>query len=521
MRVLLSMCVVCLLGSRAFADDTLTLPQVIAAAVRASPDFERASLDVKAAEGAALAAQGIEDTHVGANVSYQANRDGSGQIESTDHNRQLQGSLTIRKLLPTGTTLGLSLGSTWNFNRRITGQIAAQCLTDNPPPECASDTKPLEPVPFENTIYQTSGAFSITQPLLRGAGATAVEGPIRDARLQRDAAALQREAKARDLVVAIVEGYWQVALAKAERDVRQASLMLANDQLKFTEASIRASKIPESELLAVKQVIATRQVDLIAAEQQIYDRSVALRQLAGLEIGPNAIEVVTEALPAVDQKDIDMSAVVAAALERNPELAGLTASALAAQAGVDTANGLARSQLDVALSGGPIGIDTTQTDANGKVSHTPRFGDAVANLTDLKGYQVSASLTFDHAIEKRTERGTVAQARARLLRTKVDERAARARIASSATRAVQRARAALASVTLGDTAIALAQQNIENERKKLDVGKSTNFEVLRRQDELEAARLRRAGAVVDYLSARAEIDGLTGQILPRFGIVMH
>jgi outer membrane protein len=86
---------------------------------------------------------------------------------------------------------------------------------------------------------------------------------------------------------------------------------------------------------------------------------------------------------------------------------------------------------------------------------------------------------------------------------------------------VQHARAALASITLGETVIALAQQNIEIERKKLDLGKSTNFEVLRRQDELEAARLRHASAIVDYLSARAEIDGVTGQLLARFGIVMH
>src|SRR5262249_30867408 len=117
MRVLLSTCVVCLLGSRAFADDTLTLPQVIAAAVRASPDFERASLDVKAAEGAALAAQGIEDTHVGANASYNAVRDLSQQPSSPDHTRRLGGEVSIRKLFSTGTAITIAAGTEWNFLR--------------------------------------------------------------------------------------------------------------------------------------------------------------------------------------------------------------------------------------------------------------------------------------------------------------------------------------------------------------------------------------------------------------------
>ncbi len=245
-----------------------------------------------------------------------------------------------------------------------------------------------------------------------------------------------------------------------------------------------------------------------------------LRQLAGLEIGPNAIEVATEQFPTVDRRDIDMPSVVAAALERNPEVAGLAASTLAAQAGVDTANGLARSRLDLNVSAQTTGTDPGSTDETG-VYHPGTMASSIGNVANAKAYELDARLTFDHAIEQRTERGTVAQARARLLRAKVDERAARARIASSSTRAVQRARAALASVTLGETAIALAEQNIDIERKKFEAGRSSNFEVLRRQDELEAARLRHASAIVDYLSARAEIDGLTGQILGRYGIVMH
>ena len=57
---------------------------------------------------------------------------------------------------------------------------------------------------------------------------------------------------------------------------------------------------------------------------------------------------------------------------------------------------------------------------------------------------------------------------------------------------MQRASAALASVALGDEAIGLAEQNITAEQKRFELGKSTNFEVLRRQDELEQSRLRQA-----------------------------
>jgi len=45
-----------------------------------------------------------------------------------------------------------------------------------------------------------------------------------------------------------------------------------------------------------------------------------------------------------------------------------------------------------------------------------------------------------------------------------------------------------------------------------------DFEVLRRQDELEQARLRHASAIADYLSARADLDGLSGAMVTGRGL---
>jgi len=344
--------------------------------------------------------------------------------------------------------------------------------------------------------------------LLRGAGATAFEAPIRQAAQQRDAAALTREAKARDLVVSLVQSYWEVAFAWRQLEVRKASLDLAQQQLAYTEGAIRAEKVARSELLAVAQAIATRKQDVIAAEQALYEQSLALRQLGGLEIGPEAITVKTEALPAtVDAPDLDLSAAVGAAFEHSAELAALEASRHAAEIGQDSADSAAKSKLDLDLAAGPFGAAATA-------------GKALSSLVAHPGYSVTASLTLDHSIERRTERGGQAVARAAVLAAKVTERDARARLAVRATRAVQRAKAALASIALGNEAIVLAEQNVTAEQKRFELGKSTNFDVLRRQDELEQARLRHAAAIADYLIARADLDGLTGAILGRFGIVM-
>ena len=258
----------------------------------------------------------------------------------------------------------------------------------------------------------------------------------------------------------------------------------------------------------MQQAIAIRKQDVINSEQDLYERSLALRRLGGLEIGPAQLMVRTEALPTrADVQELDQETLVRQAFEHSAELAALEATRRAAEIAMTAADNAAKSKLDLSVSGAVNGSDTTA-------------GKAAKSTFDHPGYSLDASLTYDRAVEQRAERGGQAVARAALLAAKAAERDARAKLAVRATRAVQRARAAITKIALGADAIDLAEQNVTAEQKRFELGKSTNFEVLRRQDDLEQARLRHAEAVTDLMTARAELDGLSGTILPRYNIVM-
>jgi len=473
------------------APGELRLADIVAVAVRQSPELERARIDVAAARAELERARGVEDTQIGAQASAVAvhtpRTDPQGEYEQ----REVTLALSATRRLATGGQLGVTVsGDRLHLvgeSRRDDGTVDKNGV---------------------DSRYLASVAVALNQPLLRGAGSTAFEAPIRQAARQRDAAALTQEAKARDLVVSLAQAYWEVAFAWRQLEVRKASLDLAQKQLAYTEGAIRAEKVPRSEALAVQQAIAIRKQDVIAGEQALYEQSLALRQLAGLEIGPDALAVTTEALPVkIEAEGVEPAAVVRAAFDHSPELAALEAIRHAAEIGVAAADNAARSKLDLDVVAGPTGADAD-------------LGRALSSGVNHPGYSISGSLTFAHAIEGRAEHGTQAAARAAVAAAQVAERAARARLAVRATRAVQRARAAVARIALGDEAIGLAEQNIAAEQRRFELGKSTNFEVLRRQDELEQARLRQAAATSDYLAARADLDGLSGAILARYGIVM-
>ena len=460
------------------------LSDVVAVAVRQSPDLARARIDVETARAQLTRAEGSEDTHVGAQANVNLYRAGGG--DPTPDSETDQVNVSVSRALSTGGTLGVTLNGQRETEALITGNAQVQILK----------------------LFSVGLGIRLTQPLLRGAGSTAFEAPIRQAERQRDAAALTSEARARDLVVSLAQAYWQVAFSWRQLEVRRLSLDLARQQLAYTEGAIRSEKVPRSELLAVQQAIATRQQDVIAGEQDLYERSLALRQLAGLEIGPDAIAIKTQALPVgIAPVTPELDPVVRTAFAHSAELAAAEATRRAAEIAAAAADNAARSRLDFEVSGGPLGVNDTASSALSSAIHHP-------------GVSVIAGLTADHAIERRTERGGQAAARAAVLAARIAERDTQARLAVRATRAVQRTRAAIASVALGDQAIDLAEQNLVAEQKRFELGRSTNFDVLRRQDELEQARLRKASSVADYLAARADLDGLSGEILGRYHIVM-
>jgi outer membrane protein len=466
----------------------IALNDVVAVAVRQSPDLARARIDVTAARGQLTRAQGSEDTHLGAQA--QVNLFRAGATDPTPDSEVDTVSVSASRALSTGGTLGVMLNGLRETQAGFISDPAGN------------------PVPKLLKLYSTGVGLRLTQPLLRGAGSEAFEAPIRQAERQRDAAALTSEARARDLLVSLSQAYWQVAFAWRQLEVRRVSLDLARQQLAYTEGAIRAEKVPRSELLAVQQAIATRQQDVIAGQQELYERSLALRQFAGLEIGPDDIAIKTEALPdRITPIDPQIAPVVREAFERSAELGAAAATRRAAEIAAAAADNAAQSRLDLEISGGPSGVDTAASGALWSAVRHP-------SLT------VVAGLTGDHAIEQRTERGGQAVARAAVMSARIAERDTQARLAVRVTRAVQRTRAAIASVALGDQAIGLAEQNVAAEQKRFELGKSTNFDVLRRQDELEQARLRKASSVADYLAARADLDGLSGAILARYHIVM-
>ncbi len=457
----------------------LSVADVFKVAVRTAPALAQAAFDRSRADAAVLTATGAEDFVFTASGGVEKTK-GAPIPPSTvgDKTDIVSGSIGIAKLLPTNGTLEL-FGQSDKISSDFSG--------------------------MPTTFVTSAVKLRLTQPLLKGFGPTAQSGAIKTASYNRDAATLRLRATALTFSADLAEAYWRLALAWRVLEVRRAGLELAQKQRKLTDAALRTGKIAVSEMLPVDAAIANREQDLLAAELDVVTSSLTVRKLAGLEITADKLAIKTEALPAIDTKDVDLATSVKAALDNSADVAAARAAEKAGGAAAAAARRDVLPRLDLRIEGGPLGTDAD-------------LGASFGRLGERAGYAFAANLNFEVPIGNRTAKGGDLDKRAAHAALRRSALEAEVAVTANVAQLVYEIRAHKKQVDAGLRAIKLAEQNVEAEQRKFELGKSGNNEIVRLQQELENARLRHAEAVGAYAISRVRLDAQLGTYLDKLGI---
>ena len=464
--------------------ETIQLSEALQLAIRQSPSLATARIDLDIAQGQIVQSLGIEDLLLRASGRYDLQSDESvaGDITGTNKSSQASGTASLSKLLPTGGTLSLHSTTT---RRTVTLNFNDSELVD----------------------YKSQISARLDQPLLRGLGKDITRASQAQAKHNLSASQLTLRARARDEIQTILETYWELVWAHKELEIRLSALTLAKERRRLTESSVKLGSAPATAIWEVDQVMATSEEEILLAEQRITVRSLEFRRLSGMEIGPKHLNLTPAEEISVSPESFELAEVVSKALENDPSLAALAERKLGAEVAVAAAEDGTQARLDLSLSAGPLG---TENDLSGSLTR----------MAKLKGYFIGTSLSFEQSLGRHTAKGRSQEARARRQLLTVSERDLRAAIATAAAGSVQSAHIASKRMELSRQAIDLSEKNIEAERRRFEAGKSTNFDVLERQEEQKQARLRYARAEVDYLRASIAIQALRGELLGAYGVTL-
>ncbi|GMU93380.1 MAG: hypothetical protein AMXMBFR4_24380 [Candidatus Hydrogenedentota bacterium] len=362
---------------------------------------------------------------------------------------------------------------------------------------------------FSNFESEYSGGLTLTvrQPLLKGRGPKANLARIRIAKNNREVAENQLYSQIMSSVSDVVKAYWDLVGAEQQLEVREKSLENAQRLLDINQRRLEIGTAAGLEVVQAKASVAQRTSDVISARTQVLNAEDRLKLLLGLKDNDQFSHkrIVTADRPEVVELDLDETASVNRALENRPEIKNAHLEIDSAELERYRAANDMQMQLDVQGS--------VFQGARGDKARTVFDG-----ITERDDNSYSLQVTGSIPITNRQGRGAYEkalqskrQSQQRLHKT-MDE------IVISVRNAIRAAASSRIIAESSGQARALQETNVAAEEKRLKLGATTSFEVLRVQEDLANARAQEVQAIVDLEKALVDLQVAEGTILGAMGV---
>ena len=178
------------------------------------------------------------------------------------------------------------------------------------------------PFSLLDPAYTSDLRFSISQPLLRNAGARANAHGIRIAKYQRTITDARTRLEAMRVLATADRAYWNLYAAQRELDVREKQYRVAMDQLDRARRRVDAGDVAQIEVVRAESGLAQRVESIIIARTALRRAERDLKRIINRDDlpldGPTAITLNTPPTPV--GHDLDADALVALALDTRMEM---------------------------------------------------------------------------------------------------------------------------------------------------------------------------------------------------------
>jgi outer membrane protein len=379
-----------------------------------------------------------------------------------------------------------------------------------------SRTTTNNPLTGFDPSLQSGFQVSFSQPLLRDRKIDAARHQYVIAKRDEQSSDLRFREAVVQTVAAVKQAYWTLKATRANIEVQQRSLELARELARENKVRVDAGHIPPLDLVQAEAEVAQRRENLIRAQAASGDAEDALRSLI---VNSQDASFWTRRLEPVEQPSAigalpDIDAAVAKALgqrydiaragqelEKQREVIEFLDNQRLPDVRLETSyrgNGLAGTQF-LRSGGFPGAIIGTRNRG---------FGDALGQTFSDDYPAWSVGLTVSYPLGRSFEEAT--QARTQVERRQTAQRIASLRIEAAETvrRAGRQVRSTAERIEAARAAAALAEQRLDSEQSRLNVGLSTTFLVTQAQRDLLEAQVNLLQTTLEYESALVNFEAV-------------
>jgi outer membrane protein len=368
-----------------------------------------------------------------------------------------------------------------------------------------------------NPLLQSGLSASLSQPLVRDLRIDSARQQLAVNRVNRDIAGTRLRESVVHTTANVKSAYWNLVSARSSVAARQKALDLAQELVRINKAKVDVGQSPPLDLVSAQAEAASDEEQLIVAQTAAREAEDRLRVLI---LDTTDTDTWTSNLEPTDSPPVglaapDLDRAVAAALSDRADLVRARKDIENAQTNIKYTSGqrLPDLRLNVAYQASGLGgTEVLRTSGfPGTIigpGATTDFGSVLGQLFGRDYPTWTVGLSVSYPIGQSAEEANYA--RARLEHAQTQER-----LKSAGSRVVQQLRDAAWKIDMNakrinTTRLArdLAEQRLDAEQKRFEVGLSTNFLVIQAQRDLAQAQTAELSAVLAYDLALVDFEAL-------------
>ncbi|MEQ1757447.1 MAG: TolC family protein [Vicinamibacterales bacterium] len=366
-----------------------------------------------------------------------------------------------------------------------------------------------------NPSFQNSFTLTAVQPLLRNFRVDANRQQLRITTINREVSEIQLRGTIATTLASVRNAYWELVYALQALEVARGSLQLAEKLVEDNRSRVEVGTLAPLDVVQSEAEAATRRQTLAQAEATWRTSELTLKRLIvngtddpvwGASINPTD-------QPTFSSEPLNVEAAVKQALTNRTDLE----QGRNTLSGNDFTLSYMRNQtlpaLDLTATYGAQGLGGTQfirsgTGVNAQVVGTVPGGYADAfralSARDFPNWNVQFNLTYP--IGGGAADASYARARVQRNQSAAQLRALELQVATEVTNAALQVQSSLQRYQAATVARGLAQQRLDAEQSRFDVGLSTNFFVVQAQRDLSTAQNSELRALLDYRRAMVDYE---------------
>ena len=370
-----------------------------------------------------------------------------------------------------------------------------------------------------NPLLQSGLGANVSQPLLRDLKIDFARQQLATSKTNRDIADTRLRESVIHTTASVRAAYWNLVSARGNVDARRSALDLAQELVRVNKAKVDVGTSPPLDLVSAQAEVAADQEQLIIAETSVKQAEDRLRMLILDPTQRDNWNVAIEAIdsPPIATPTLDVDRAITRALADRADLQRARKDIDNAKIGVVYTDNqkLPDVRLNANYQASGLGGTQVRRDlANGfpgtilGPGQITDFGSVLGQLFGRDYPTWSVGLSVSYPIGENADQANAARAR-------LEQQQSEQRLKGAQSRAIQQIRNAAWQVEMNGKRIettraahTLAEQRLDAERKRLDVGMSTSFLVIQAQRDLAQATTNELGAVLAYDLSLVDFEAL-------------